>query len=426
MVLPKDKCEDSSKKPLCFYNDANHCQLVLPKKNLISGSNNELFYFSKMADELIRYSRIKTFIFKPYVYLSFGNVDYNLRNNEIILLQSLLTQEYFDNLVPAIMNQYVRNNTRDEAEPLKSQVYDNIVKISEGTVDETLCSQSKHPISSSLWKGCFPNNYVEVEYEGSDSCGFTMLSNIIEKKIQKTLSVNELRVELYREYLKYLDKYHGQIIDILIMEGKRTLGNQVKSNSITFQNMIFTENYYITNLDVWILMKKYKIPSVLISSKEIMQTNYTSSAFVLFHGEEPNEAMCFIFTTTNRFKIVVPKYKLIMNETGEIFVVPTPSCQEKITTAIEKSVDLEEYFSSFSAVELNKLKKKVKDDDSKPKPIPKKKKLVLKQDDADVVAPEKPEVVEVVELKEKQQKTVVLKNKTRKLKPKLKIVESTP
>ena len=238
--------------------------------------------------------------------------------------------------------------------------------------------------------------------------------------------MNELRVELYREYLKYLDKYHGQIIDILIMEGKRTLGNQVKSNSITFQNMIFTENYYITNLDVWILMKKYKIPSVLISSKEIMQTNYTSSAFVLFHGEEPNEAMCFIFTTTNRFKIVVPKYKLIMNETGEIFVVPTPSCQEKITTAIEKSVDLEEYFSSFSAVELNKLKKKVKDDDSKPKPIPKKKKLVLKQDDADVVAPEKPEVVEVVELKEKQQKTVVLKNKTRKLKPKLKIVEPTP
>ncbi len=426
MVLPKDKCEDSSKKPLCFYNDANHCQLVLPKKNLISGSNNELFYFSKMADELIRYSRIKTFIFKPYVYLSFGNVDYNLRNNEIILLQSLLTQEYFDNLVPAIMNQYVRNNTRDEAEPLKSQVYDNIVKISEGTVDETLCSESKHPISSSLWKGCFPNNYVEVAYEGSDSCGFTMLSNIIEKKIQKTLSVNELRVELYREYLKYLDKYHGQIIDILIMEGKRTLGNQVKSNSITFQNMIFTENYYITNLDVWILMKKYKIPSVLISSKEIMQTNYTSSAFVLFHGEEPNEAMCFIFTTTNRFKIVVPKYKLIMNNTGEIFNVPTPSCQEKITTAIEKSVDLEEYFSSFSAVELNKLKKKVKDDDSKPKPIPKKKKLVLKQDDADVVAPEKPEVVEVVELKEKQQKTVVLKNKTRKLKPKLKIVESTP
>ena len=49
-----------------------------------------------MADELIRYSRIKSFIFQPQTYLSFGSIGYNLRDNEIIVIQSLLTKDYFD------------------------------------------------------------------------------------------------------------------------------------------------------------------------------------------------------------------------------------------------------------------------------------------------------------------------------------------
>ena len=51
-----------------------------------------------MADELIRYNRIRSFIFKPQSYLSFGQVKYNLRDNEIIILEDMLTQEFFDNL----------------------------------------------------------------------------------------------------------------------------------------------------------------------------------------------------------------------------------------------------------------------------------------------------------------------------------------
>ena len=49
-----------------------------------------------MADELIRYNRIKSFIFKPNTYLSFGQVKYNLRENEIIVLENMLTSEFFN------------------------------------------------------------------------------------------------------------------------------------------------------------------------------------------------------------------------------------------------------------------------------------------------------------------------------------------
>ena len=95
----KDSCD--KKTPLCAFSTSdNVCQLVLPKKNLVSKIDNETYYYGKMADELIRYSRIKSFMFEPEKYFSVGEVGYHLRDNDIILIQSLLTQEYFDDLIP--------------------------------------------------------------------------------------------------------------------------------------------------------------------------------------------------------------------------------------------------------------------------------------------------------------------------------------
>ena len=99
----------------------------IPKENLVNGSDNETHYYGRMADELIRYNRIKSFVFKPQIYLSFGQVKYNLRDNEIILIQSLLTQEYFETLIPAITNKYIKYNSYDEAQPLESQLYENTI-----------------------------------------------------------------------------------------------------------------------------------------------------------------------------------------------------------------------------------------------------------------------------------------------------------
>ena len=81
ITIDNDKCETS--KSSCQIKN-NKCSLILPKENLITNSDNEEFYYGKMADELIRYNRIKSFIFKPQSYLSFGTIKYNLRDNEII------------------------------------------------------------------------------------------------------------------------------------------------------------------------------------------------------------------------------------------------------------------------------------------------------------------------------------------------------
>ena len=70
-----------------------------------------------------------------------------------------------------------------------------------------------------------------------------------------------------------LDK--NKIVDILIIEGKKTLGDQVLIDTLSFSNFIYTDNYFLTTLDLWLLVNKYKIPSIFVSQKFILQTNHT-------------------------------------------------------------------------------------------------------------------------------------------------------
>ena len=94
---------------------------------MIIANEKEGIYFSKIADELIRYNRIKSFIFEPSSFLMFNELKYNLTDNEIILMNSLLTQEYFENLIPAPVNKYIKYNSYDTTKPIISQPYSNVV-----------------------------------------------------------------------------------------------------------------------------------------------------------------------------------------------------------------------------------------------------------------------------------------------------------
>lgn len=114
------------------------CTLILPKNNLITKSNNEQIYFAKMADQLIRYDRIKSFMFNPHVYLSFDNVGYNLNSDEIIILQDLLVDQTMDSVFWNTLDtstgatnnaHYIKNSTYDTAKPLQSIVYDDTINI---------------------------------------------------------------------------------------------------------------------------------------------------------------------------------------------------------------------------------------------------------------------------------------------------------
>jgi hypothetical protein len=437
IVKDKDKCKDTPN--LCVSTENGVCNLILPERNLITNKENEPIYYGRMSDELIRYNRIKSFMMQPQTYLSFGNIGYNLRENEIILIQSSLTQDYFDNLIPSAINKYTKYNSYDETEPIISQVYENRIQSIDNAVgiqNEQECSKkSNDHITSGLWKKCFPKNYTEDEYGNNNSCTFNFIIDLIASKTGETYKMNDIKNQLYDEYKKYIDNHQDKILDILITEGKKTLGDQVNGlpGSLSFANFIYTDNYFLTTLDLWLIVNRYKIPTIFICQKCILQTNYEKKEFVGY-GDKDDE-FAFIIIPSFRYEHV-PNFKIVKSNEGSYFISLNKlnnTCVKRIEEAINNKVSIESYIDNFKIVKKTNYQKKKclieSDTEEKVKSKKPKSKFVYERDtdSPEVIVKPKPKTKFIYEtdsdspeVKQKPQTKKVVKgghkNKTKRIK----------
>lgn len=359
MMNASNKC--LLKNSCTINSDNNTCQLVIPKYNLISNSNdNEEYYYDKMADEIIRYNRIKSFMFEPQTYLSFNNLGYNLTDNEVVMIQSLLTSEYFDTLIPAALNKYVKYNNYDSVEPQITQVYDNRLQLNDTNinidVDNELVEympKMKDKITSGVWKKSFPSSYSELIYDN----GFHLLIDIIKKATSQNLTTNQIRLDLLHEYACYFKQngdYENKILDVLALEGKKILVQQVREKVITFTNFIYNGDYFISNLDVSLILQKYKIPSFFISTKPICQNKYTNNAYVIYG--KTNDKFCFIVTSPLTRGEKNATYKLIQNDSQKIFMeksVLRGDGLDRVDMALDNSQSMSDFLTVFNKKEYS-------------------------------------------------------------------------
>jgi hypothetical protein len=253
----KNNCDnDSSMSSVCRIIDSK-CTLIIPKENLITYSDNEIYYYERMADELIRYNRIKSFIFKPQAYLSFGQIKYNLRNDEIIVLQDLLNVDFFKNLEPAEINHFAKNQTYDTAAPIISQSYNNEFKIDaeeeEGLQERNCLPTNPEKITSVVWKKNFPAKYSEILYGGNNTCSFYLIIDIIEKVKGIQTSIEEVKRVLISEYMRLCNNYRDKnklekIINILKEETQVDAPQLEESGLLTFEKMINQKQYYLNSV----------------------------------------------------------------------------------------------------------------------------------------------------------------------------------
>jgi hypothetical protein len=110
-----ERSSSCKKYAYCFSLDSSDasenalegCGLYIPKLNLVDGSNNENNYYVRLADELLRYKRIRAFMLYPNKYLTFDSISYNLKENEMLLLDGDLASYISENKRAVASNDYV-------------------------------------------------------------------------------------------------------------------------------------------------------------------------------------------------------------------------------------------------------------------------------------------------------------------------------
>ena len=360
LSVDEEKC---TANPSCFYSNGR-CGLSIPKMNLISPEiDNSVLYYSKMADEMVRYNRIKTFLFQHKNYLLFDTLTYKLRYNEMIILQSLLTQAYFANLVPSkhnikLMNAY---DTANPAEAFRKKPPISMHEILHESGEEADIVPDQIPIKYVWLKQCLQTGSLEITYPPTPYGTFQFASDIIRLTINESLTSNEIRDKLAELYNKYAARYKIQIANILIQQGKKTFGSYIKAGTLEIKNMVYTEGYYLTNLDIWLLVDHYKIQTLLISHKHLLETNYNEKAFCFYaneEGEGGEESFLVIINSAIKLE-TPPSYKYVETDRNiQIVIEDLRGCIPEMLSAISQVMAIEQYVSTFKPILTTKYVKK--------------------------------------------------------------------
>ena len=82
----------------------------------------------------------------------------------------------------------------------------------------------------------------------------------------KEITIHNIQTTLWNGYSQLMSEYRSKIISLLRSQGKRVLMDLITSNKSTFEHVIFSSDYYITDLDWWILSRVASLPVILFSS----------------------------------------------------------------------------------------------------------------------------------------------------------------
>ena len=107
--------------------------------------------------------------------------------------------------------------------------------------------------------------------------------------------------------------------------------------------MILQDDFYVVNFDLWLLLNRYQIPSIMISNKTISETRFNHNAFTCY-TKNNEDTYAFIVVPALRIGIV-PEYKLIFNNVNNKIKIDklTEKCLRPIITSINTYYEIEHY-----------------------------------------------------------------------------------
>jgi hypothetical protein len=283
--------------------------MVIPKQNLLNPMhNNEVMYIARLADELIRYNRIRIFMFDRKIF-PFMNVGYNLRQDEIILSQTMLISGYFNNLKPMIENKYANFNTYDTADPILTELYESIYDSHQE--ERQICDTEIKPLTTEYKKYFNPPllNIKMLKFiPSAPGCTFEILLFILKSEAIRTgnkklenITINRIKLVILQFYIECIENSNNEvtiknnIADIFGYYGMKDIGEEykekIKSNDDEdfVESIPFLESYWLTRLDIWIVANYYKLPIILLyyPNMTLIETQQSFSTLSTYFYDTP-------------------------------------------------------------------------------------------------------------------------------------------
>jgi len=186
----------------------NDKQMLFPKRNLITREDNCEIYSHKMAEEIMLMKR------------QVETRELVVNDNEFIIFESLLkSPEYFIDMVPSENNECMR-----------------IVPSTNG------------------W--AFFANTSRLEFMATPECSFGPLVYILHD-VKKTLyKLSTIKKMLWKAYSVYFEINKPKMVSMM----------KLRNANLDIEELMMSESYYMTPLDMWVFAETYQLPVIMFSS----------------------------------------------------------------------------------------------------------------------------------------------------------------
>ena len=410
------------------------CSLIIPNINLINNESNEEIYYTRLADEFLRYNKFKNYIFEDNVSFSYGSIDYNILHNELLIFHSSLTQDYFKN----ITNNNISNdliNTFDttgfyevdklfKIEDIKKENKEKLIiettkntlkdiqeyakKYNMDTINETqvnIDNETEEIMNNddekfidnddienyniqlllknidtnyqcnyykNIIKDGFHLNFKEPIYEVAFSienkiCSFQLILLLIKyhykDKTDKynNYAINDLKKKLFSLYIEHPNL--EALYYILFKNNKKLIMEKVINNEITFENLLYSDEYYITYIDLYLLSKEFNLPIILLCNSNI-DLGITSENYIICNLNRQNNNYYFIKIPSKYSRKKIHNYKLIYNKTSfminlddDLLDNTNYPLYSKLINEIKLFIDpIEKFISNYDLINATKSK----------------------------------------------------------------------
>ena len=354
-----DDCPgDRDEKNVGCFLRKNICSLMLPKFNLFNSEDNEILYYNKLTDELLRYPKIKNYIFTQREYLTFDNINYKINDNEVVLLEGILLNTYLNNNLILVKNNKYANESIYELIPPPNAIENVNVNWNaqrnnkdeeegegESKIEKWIPNKCENEIDNQKTKSKLNiifNNDTEMKlYQYNlGKCKFVLIEKIIKNHLpDENISIDIIKNRLIEEHKKNVVPIHNKslvkgydtikngkvckLISLLyaVNKEKRDKFNEIEKEGNTdndkneiMKSHIMNDNYDISDFEIFLILKSYNIPALILSphksgtilnkDKKIFNTDTDSNEYyVIVNNKIKYNKYLYLYTYNNKMKI---------------------------------------------------------------------------------------------------------------------------
>uniref|UniRef100_A0A6C0IP87 Uncharacterized protein n=1 Tax=viral metagenome TaxID=1070528 RepID=A0A6C0IP87_9ZZZZ len=354
-----DSVFDSIDEKIAFINvdkDNQFCledenKLCLPKKHLISELNNEKYYYQKLADELLRYKRVRLFMLNPTQYLTIRHFDYKISSFEILLLQSTLFDKYLSELEPFETSSYVHNVGFDMSNPEKHPTYSNKIDLtSQQQLDNTthninfiekscvIETKNIREAPFQKWEKFVSEESEYLSFENTPLCSFFIVLYMIQEKTKIKMDIADVKNKLIEQYNALKSTHYTKILNILSKQGNERLAVKLQKSEIDFESMILDEEYTLSLFDLFLLCNVFELPVILFSDNKFKNMGGNIDWMVL-SGNIETDNFYFVYSSSS------------VGKTESYLIQPAiPYNQIKSLATYSKKTDYKEHFVDIDSI----------------------------------------------------------------------------